>query len=81
MNCITQVVALVLDGLSANVSMCKLLGCQMKLPNPRPSFHVNDKEIFVILDACHMLKLLRNTFESSKKLLSAKGLFFLEIVK
>ena len=54
------------DGLSANVSMAKQFGCRFEPGDMYPFFpHPVDsgKEIAVMFDACHMLKLLRNVFE------------------
>ena len=45
-------------------AMLHALGAQLKLPNIRPYFlnpFDKNKKIYVFLDICHMLKLIRNT--------------------
>ncbi|KAH7967065.1 hypothetical protein HPB49_022146 [Dermacentor silvarum] len=75
--CGLQVVAVVCDCLAANVSMAKLLGCRvyeqsfeaLKTFFPHPS---NEEDIiFMIFDACHGLKLLRNLLGDKGVLLSS----------
>ena len=57
------------DGPSCNQSMVKLLGAKLDVHDLDPSFtlpgHVNQK-IRVILDVCHVLKLVRNTLATQK---------------
>lgn len=70
-----------MDGHATNVAMCHLFGCHLKLarseeissfntsfPHPATGF-----EIFVIFDACHMLKLVRNMFEAYRVLTNPDG--------
>lgn len=59
-------IALVCDGLSSNLTMAKMLGANLdpdaidpSFPNPGNQSDPDDK-IFLILDVCHMIKLLRN---------------------
>lgn len=56
------VVSLTCDGAAANLSMLQNLGCSLQPDSLRTSFpHPNTAEpINVFLDACHMLKLVRN---------------------
>jgi len=59
-------VSLTCDGPSCHFSMMKELGANMNVVGMDPSFpHPSDpcKKVFVILDLCHMLKLLRNSFD------------------
>lgn len=72
-----QVVAVVCDCLAANASVAKLLGCRvheqsfeaLKTFFPHPS---NEEDIiFMIFDACHGLKLLRNLLGDKGVLLSS----------
>lgn len=70
-----DVVSLTLDGCAANITMLKKLGCSlepqaMKTTFPHPSA---GSEVAVFLDACHMLKLVRNTFENKKRFLDYQG--------
>ncbi|KAH9367249.1 hypothetical protein HPB48_013132 [Haemaphysalis longicornis] len=76
-DCGLTVVAVVCDCLGANVSMAKLLGCQVHehayedlkpyFPNPRNK----EEKIFMVFDACHGLKLLRNLLGDKGTLLSS----------
>lgn len=73
-----EVVAVVCDGLASNVMMGKLLGCRIhedsaenfktSFPHPKAA----DREISLIFDAAHGLKLLRNLFGDKKTLESAE---------
>lgn len=68
-----KVVAFTFDGLAANVSMCKELGTDIF--NNKAFFkHPTDRHnIFIFLDAAHMLKLIRNAFASKRILYDADG--------
>lgn len=65
-DCSLNVVAIVCDALAANVAMAKLLGCRVhetsssffKISFPHPVEMT--KEVSVVFDAAHGLKLLRN---------------------
>jgi len=64
-----------MDGLSTNLAMCRLFGCSFDLPNNIQTSFLspsNGLKINVVLDACHMLKLMRNTF-FSYQILSYNG--------
>ena len=66
-----QVISLTFDGTAANLSMMKILGADFSdVRNLKPYFQhpISAKPVFLILDACHMLKLVRNYF-GEKKLL------------
>lgn len=60
-----QVVSLTFDGAAANLSMTKILGADFSDVNnfktcfPHPT---TSAPVYVLLDACHMLKLVRNCF-------------------
>jgi len=73
-----SVAAMVMDGLSANVKMVKNFGCNLELGNLNPFFPnpANPlKKIAVIFDACHMVKLMRNTLHSYKAIaIPGKGI-------
>lgn len=63
-----KVVCLTMDGHATNVAMCTMLGCQLRVGDnklityfPHPT---SGDRVFVMMDACHMLKLVRNMFES-----------------
>lgn len=60
-----RVVCLTIDGHASNVSMCTQLGCNIRQDLYRPlkthfPHPVTGDKIFVMMDACHMLKLVRN---------------------
>lgn len=60
------------DGTTTNISAVQKLGC--KLPeNPFLNIKDVDHEICVMLDACHMLKLCRNTLADKKVIISGNG--------
>ena len=69
-NCLSQihntgviVKTLTFDGAATNMSAVNLLGAKLQWPDIKPFFlHPETKEnVYIILDACHMLKLCRNT--------------------
>ncbi|KAH7978672.1 hypothetical protein HPB49_006336 [Dermacentor silvarum] len=74
--CGLKVTAIVCDCLMANVAMVKLLWCrvhELTFENLRTSFpnpQDEQEEIFVMFDACHALKLLRNLLGDKNILLS-----------
>lgn len=57
------VVSLTFDGAPTNLTMSKRLGCDLQHTSLKTSFkHPScDEEVFVFLDPCHMIKLIRNT--------------------
>lgn len=62
-----KVNVLTMDGHATNIGMAKLLGCKLSLDGDFcPSFRLQDADhrTHLFLDTCHMVKLVRNTFES-----------------
>ena len=59
-----DVEALTFDGASSNIAMAKNLGCSFDVNNLKPYFShpTTNAKVNIMLDACHMLKLIRNTF-------------------
>lgn len=63
-----RVVCLTMDGHASNVGMCNQLGCELK-GDPREPLQtsfphpVTGEKVFVMMDACHMLKLARNMLQ------------------
>lgn len=63
-----QVVCVTMDGHASNTSMCNQLGCELrgnpqkplKTSFPHPS---TGDQVFIMMDACHMLKLARNMLQ------------------
>lgn len=68
--------SLTCDGPSCHLAMINELGGSMNVNNFKPYFcHPSDssKLIYVLLDVCHMLKLLRNTLGDYGILKDADG--------
>lgn len=67
------VVALTFDGCAANLSMANHLGCNFQTRQVKFSHPVTNDSVVVILDPCHMVKLLRNSFEFYKVFIDTDG--------
>ena len=63
-----RVVCVTMDGHASNVTMCNQLGCELKgdpqvpLQTSFPHPGTGEK-VFIMMDACHMLKLARNMLQ------------------
>lgn len=63
-----RVVCMTMDGHPSNISMCNQLGCELK-GNPHEPLKTffphpaTGERVFVMMDACHMLKLARNMLQ------------------
>ena len=71
-----DVVSVTLDGPSEHFATMRALGADFDLPNFQPYFpHPSNPEqnVFVIFDACHMLKLVRNTLGDLKVFKDSNG--------
>lgn len=71
-----DVVAITFDGCASNLGAASLLGCSFSTPsNIKTTFKHpdSDKKVAVFLDPCHMIKLVRNTFESKKIIFNPDG--------
>ncbi|KAI5744908.1 hypothetical protein M8J76_006466 [Diaphorina citri] len=68
------VCSLTFDGAASNVSMATHLGCSLKPESLKTYFSHPEtgEKVYVFLDACHMLKLVRNTF-GERNLISNDG--------
>lgn len=64
------VMNIVFDGLIANFTMCELLGASFKLENlvAHITHRADGSKVYILLDACHMLKLIRSTLGDYGKL-------------
>ena len=64
-----------MDGHASNLGMCRSLGAKMNLcaPTVQPYFEFDDEKIFILLDPCHMVKLVRNALHSYGTLISSSG--------
>lgn len=74
--CGVRVVCLTTDGPSYNKSMMKKFGADLDYLEPKPYFtHPSNPSlrIYTMLDACHMLKLVRNILGSEKQLYTSDG--------
>ncbi|KAM7281981.1 hypothetical protein ISCGN_002139 [Ixodes scapularis] len=71
--------SLTFDGAASNFSMASFLGADLSLRSPvfNTSFQCSEdcqNKVFVILDACHMIKLVRNCLGSVNHLTDIQGL-------
>lgn len=68
---------LTMDGHATNLTMCRLLGAEMSdRDNLRPYFSLPESghKTFILLDPCHMLKLVRNMLHAYEVIQSPVGL-------
>jgi DNA transposase THAP9 len=71
-----SVVSLTFDGCSANLLAVEILGCKLTDPNnivtyfPHPC---TQEKVCIFLDTCHVIKLIRNTFEKNRLFLDEDG--------
>lgn len=79
-NGISNIRSLTFDGAVTNISMAEKLGAKMwNIEEDSFFYHPITKELIVIiLDACYMLKLVKNTMANNKSVLKDKEAFFLE---
>ncbi|KAG5264201.1 hypothetical protein AALO_G00273280 [Alosa alosa] len=71
-----KVVSMTFDGLKTNIAMARALGAELHIDRMKPYFmHPEDpnQKVHILLDACHMLKLLRNAFSTSQVLYTEDG--------
>lgn len=72
-----KIVNITFDGYSSNISMCELLGADLKVfsENFKPFFlnPFNNQKLNILLDPCHMLKLVRNTLANKEILYNANN--------
>lgn len=63
-----KVISVIFDGLGTNIAMCKQMGASFELKDFRPYFNFpsNNDKTYIILDASHMIKLVRNTLARNK---------------
>lgn len=72
-----KVIGFTFDGTATNIAVANSFGCNLKI-NDRPllthfKHPSGDHPVYVILDACHMLKLVRNVFSSQSALSTVTG--------
>lgn len=70
-----KVVSITCDGAASNLAMLRALGCSLDYTNLKTSFpHPESAEpVSIFLDACHMLKLVRNAFAHLKSFVDEDG--------
>lgn len=69
------VTSLTFDGAAANLSMMQKLGCNFDCNNMKSWFShpVTEQPVCIFLDACHMLKLVRNSIADKKSFIDGQG--------
>jgi hypothetical protein len=80
-----KVMTLTMDGHASNLGMCRLLGCKLSLDdgweNFKPYFSIHpDEKVYVVLDACHMIKLVRNMLQAYQSIRSDKGVVIWRLI-
>ncbi|CAH2088503.1 unnamed protein product [Euphydryas editha] len=70
-----EVVSLKFDDHKSNIAMCEILGCSFDPDNFKTSFTYEDYTIPVVLDPCHLIKLVRNAFEAYREFKDLDGNF------
>ncbi|CAL1284430.1 unnamed protein product [Larinioides sclopetarius] len=70
-----DVISLTFDGTSVNLSTAHCLGCTFDSQSLKTSFKhpISEKDICVLLDPSHMMKLIRNTLASKGSLFDGNG--------
>lgn len=68
------VASLTFDGTITNLSMCKNLGANLNINGLKPYFEhpITKHKVFIFMDACHMIKLIRNCL-GTKKIIGVKN--------
>ena len=75
-DCGLVVHAVTMDGHATNLAMCRLLGCCLDVGTLTTWFSIPNQtsRIWIILDVCHMVKLIRNSLEALQTIQSPNGL-------
>lgn len=70
-----KIKTLTFDGAANNIAMSNVLGAKIHYLDLKPSFELpsNKESIHIILDPCHMVKLVRNTLGDWKTLFDDKN--------
>lgn len=68
-----RIISLTFDGCAANIAMTKCLGCSIEDRKITFNHPVTKDPILVMLDPSHMIKLLRNAFQSYKTFIDPDG--------
>lgn len=74
--CGVKISNITFDGLAANAAMCVLLGANLDVYNVDFQHFIfdpiNKEKIYIILDPCHMEKIVRNTLSNRKEFFADK---------
>jgi hypothetical protein len=71
-----EVKCLTMDGHATNLGMVRMFGCDLRQPdNLKTSFPhpFSGHPIHILIDPCHVLKIIRNMWEAYKSVASASG--------
>ncbi|KYM93955.1 THAP domain-containing protein 9 [Cyphomyrmex costatus] len=70
-----KVLNVTMDGTASNISTARCLGANIAAQDLKPYFiHPQSKEkVYIILDACHMIKLIRNSYATSRNMHDSYG--------
>lgn len=75
--CGVRITNLTFDGFASNIPMAEMFGANLDVTSPefQPYFinPANSERIYIILDPCHMEKLLRNTLAGRKVIYDSKN--------
>ncbi len=65
-----RVMGVIFDGAATNISMCNKMGANISIDNLTNWFShpVTKAKVYVFLDACHMLKLMRNLLGNKEEI-------------
>ena len=74
---------LTMDRLASNRSMATILGCNMAIETLRPYFCIPGREdrVYLVFDACHMVKLVRNLLQAFQTIKSPDGVVMWDYIK
>ncbi|EZA46375.1 hypothetical protein X777_00226 [Ooceraea biroi] len=77
------VLNITMDGCASNIATMQCLGANISPKNPQPYFtHPQTKEkVYTMLDAVHMIKLIRNSFASSTNIYDVSIILFMKVLK
>lgn len=69
------VTSITFDGAASNISMAKFLGANLNNSHLQTHFPhpITGEKVYIFLDACHMVKLIRNCFGTKKYLENGDG--------
>lgn len=73
-DCGIEILVITMDGHATNMSLARLLGADMTSADSfRPYFMYDDHKVSILLDPCHMVKLVRNFLQAYGSIKSNSG--------